>query len=71
MAPTPKWAAEAGALLVGRNLDESALHDAARAAMASAQPISDVRGTAGHRRDLVGILTRRALAAAARRAGRT
>jgi carbon-monoxide dehydrogenase medium subunit len=71
VAPTPKWAAEAGALLVGRNLDESALHDAARAAMASAQPISDVRGTAGHRRDLVGILTRRALAAAARRAGRT
>ena len=68
VAPVPKLVEPAAALLVGKLLDENAFHVAADAAAPEAEPICDVRGSVEYRRELVGVLTRRALAAALRRA---
>ncbi len=71
VAPTPRLVEAAGALLTGRRLrldHEHDVDDVAEAAMAAAEPITDIRGTAGFRRRLVGILTRRAIEAAWARA---
>ena len=70
VAPVPKFVKEATRLLVGRVLDERACAQAAALAMEAAEPISDLRGSAEYRRELVGTLTRRALAAAHQRIGR-
>lgn len=67
VAPIPKLVAHAGEVLLGRRLDDG-LDDAAEAAIAAAAPISDVRGSASYRRELIGVLTRRALLAAQARA---
>jgi len=70
--PTPPaWAIESHAAaqaIVGRTLDETALAAAADAARAAARPISDMRGTVEYRREIVGVLTRRVIEEAARRA---
>ncbi|MHC4127727.1 MAG: FAD binding domain-containing protein [Planctomycetota bacterium] len=71
VSPTPKLVEAAAAALAGRALDDEAVAGAAEAAMAAAEPISDVRGSAEYRRRLVGTLTGRAVAAAAQRARRT
>lgn len=74
VAPTPRLAEAAGALLTGRRLrpgQEPDLDDVAEAAMAAAEPITDIRGSAGFRRRLVGILARRAIRAAGTRAAGT
>jgi carbon-monoxide dehydrogenase medium subunit len=68
VAPVPKLVASAGVLLVGQPAEEDAFRGAAEAAMQEADPISDVRGSADFRRELVGVLTRRALTAALHRA---
>lgn len=68
VAPIPKLAADAAKILVGRSADEGAFNEAAHLAQRASQPISDVRGTAQFRRDLVGVLTRRALLKARQRA---
>lgn len=72
VAPTPRLVEAAGAMLAGRRLGgldhEPGIDDVAEAAMAAAEPITDIRGTAGFRRRLVGILTRRAIDAARVRA---
>ncbi len=62
VAPTPIRARGAEAALIGRGLDEGAIAEAARAAMAEARPISDTRASAEYRRALVEVLARRALA---------
>lgn len=69
VAPTPIRAARAEAVLKGERPASELLEAAAEAAMSEAQPISDVRGSAEFRREIVGVLTRRALAAAVDRAG--
>jgi carbon-monoxide dehydrogenase medium subunit len=57
VAPTPIRAARAEQVfLESRNANE-----AAEAAMNAAQPISNVRATADYRREMVKVLTRRAL----------
>ncbi|MBI2329561.1 MAG: xanthine dehydrogenase family protein subunit M [Chloroflexi bacterium] len=61
VAPTPTRAAQAEALLAGRTLREDVLEEAAERAVSAARPISDVRGSAEYRRELVRILTRRTL----------
>nr|CAI78853.1 carbon monoxide dehydrogenase medium chain [uncultured bacterium] len=68
VAPVPLLVESAGAALVGQAPEESAFRHAADAAMGAAEPISDLRGSAEYRRELVGVLTRRALSAACQRA---
>jgi carbon-monoxide dehydrogenase medium subunit len=68
VAPTARLVPEAGQALVGSTLDDSALARAAAAASAAAQPIDDKRGTAAYRRQVVGVLTRRAASIAGARA---
>jgi carbon-monoxide dehydrogenase medium subunit len=69
VAPTALRVPEAEQALVGSRLDEAALKRAAAAASAAARPIDDKRGTAAYRRTVAGVLTRRAAAIAAARAG--
>jgi len=68
VAPIPKMAADAAKSLIGRKADEDAFKKAARIAREAAQPISDVRGTAQFRRELIEVLTQRALVQARKRA---
>jgi len=68
VAPIPKVAARASALLAGAEPTETQFALAADEAVAEADPISDVRGSAAFRRELVGVLTRRALTNGLRRA---
>jgi len=64
VAPTALLVADAAAALLGTSLDETALNRAAAAASAAASPITDKRGTAEYRRQVVGVLVRRAIAIA-------
>ena len=61
VAPTPLRAHEAEDMLLGRQLNADVLQAAADRAMSLARPIDDVRGTAGYRREMVGVLARRTL----------
>jgi len=69
VSPTPKRVADAEEVLTGRKPDPQAFVAAAAAARTAAEPISDVRASAEFRRDLVEVLTRRALETALARAG--
>ena len=68
VAPTPLFVEEAGAFLAGREITAETILEAARIAQAAARPISDLRGTAEHRKHLCAVLTRRALEKAIERA---
>jgi CO/xanthine dehydrogenase FAD-binding subunit len=68
VAPTPLLVDAAGASLVGKAPNEDAFAEAARLAQETARPVTDVRGTEPQRRHLVGVLVRRALRGAVRRA---
>jgi carbon-monoxide dehydrogenase medium subunit len=65
---TPIKATEAEAALRGAPLDETAITRAAQRAAAAARPTDDLRGSAEYKRDLVRVLTGRALRKAAERA---
>jgi carbon-monoxide dehydrogenase medium subunit len=68
VAPTALLVPAAADALVGSTLDEPALARAADAARAAARPIDDKRGTAAYRRQVAGVLVKRACAIAAKRA---
>jgi CO/xanthine dehydrogenase FAD-binding subunit len=68
VAPTPLLVPTSADALIGTELDDDALAACAAAASAAARPIDDVRGTAEYRRQLAGVLTRRAARIAAERA---
>ena len=68
VGPTPIVAAKAAASLVGGPPSADAFRAAGEVAADEAAPIDDMRGTIGHRRDLVRVLTRRTLERAVQRA---
>ncbi|MCC7263749.1 MAG: FAD binding domain-containing protein [Candidatus Latescibacteria bacterium] len=68
VAPTPLFASQASELLAGKPVSDEVIAEAAEAAKAIARPITDMRGTAEFRLHLVGVLTRRALQGAVKRA---
>lgn len=69
VAPTPLLATESGAFLSGKDMTRANIKEAARMAQAMAKPITDLRGTAEHRKHLVAVLVERALDKAIERAG--
>lgn len=64
VAPTVIRATGAEAWLEGRTVTPEVMAEAGRLAVAEAKPISDFRASAEYRRDLIAVLTRRALAGA-------
>lgn len=64
VAPTIMRAPRAESFLAGRVITPEAMEEAGRIAAAEAKPISDFRAPARYRRDLIAVLTRRALAGA-------
>ncbi|HET9401967.1 MAG TPA: xanthine dehydrogenase family protein subunit M [Candidatus Acidoferrales bacterium] len=64
----PVHAAEAERELAGKKISSRSIAAAAEAAMAAAEPSSDMRGSAGYKKLLVKNLTRRAIEAAVARA---
>lgn len=71
VAPVPRLVEAATAELRGRPANDDAFKRAAEISRQAAEPISDVRGSADFRRELVAVLTRRALTDAYRRAMET
>ncbi len=69
VAPTPLLASDAGAFLTGKPVTRANIKEAARMAQAIAKPITDLRGTAEHRKHLAAVLAERALDGAIERAG--
>jgi len=67
VAPTPIVAVKAAEALAGKELTEEVLGEAAERAAAAATPIDDIRATKEYRLELVRVLTRRVLVAAAKR----
>lgn len=65
VAPTIIHSVEAENYLEGKKLTEDVIREAAARTMMSSRPISDVRGSAGYRRRMVEVTTRRALSAIA------
>jgi CO/xanthine dehydrogenase FAD-binding subunit len=68
VAPTAILVPEAGAALVGRQMDEDTLRELEAAARRACRPISDKRGTAEFRTRVAGVLARRAASLAFQRA---
>ncbi|MFQ5860697.1 MAG: FAD binding domain-containing protein [Dehalococcoidia bacterium] len=69
VAPTPIRAREVEALLEGKELTERLLQEAGELASQACRPISDVRGSAEYRLELVKVLTRRTLKGCLERLG--
>jgi carbon-monoxide dehydrogenase medium subunit len=69
VGPTPLRATRAEAFLRGRRADEDAITQVARLAAEESQPSTNFRGSAEYKRDLVRVLTARALRTAIVRAG--
>jgi len=65
---TPIKATQAESSLVGKKLDDDAIQHAAALAAAQSEPMDDIRGSADYKRDLVRVLTTRALNIALNRA---
>lgn len=68
VGPTPIRAEKAEAALTGRRPDEAAIKRAAQLAAEASQPAADLRGPVEYKRDLVRVLTGRALRKALERA---
>jgi aerobic carbon-monoxide dehydrogenase medium subunit len=66
---TPIKAVQAEISMRGRHLDDMTMAQAAQIASAASQPIADLRGSVEYKKDLVRVLTVRALRKAIQRAG--
>ena len=69
VAPVPLRALQAAMLLIGQKPSAALFKAAGEMAAHEAKPISDTRGSADYRRELVAVLTRRALTDCARQLG--
>ena len=69
VAPTVLLIEAAAEALIGSKLDEAALKSAADACSAACRPIDDKRGTIVYRTKVAGVLLKRTVAIAAKRAG--
>jgi aerobic carbon-monoxide dehydrogenase medium subunit len=69
VGPTSIKARRAGEFLRGKRLDEATIKQGAQLAAEESQPESDLRGPAEYKRDLIRVLTARALRRALERAG--
>jgi aerobic carbon-monoxide dehydrogenase medium subunit len=69
VGPTPIRPGNAEAALKGKRPDENAIKEAARLAAEASRPSADLRGPAEYKKDLVRVLTARALRIAIERAG--
>ena len=67
--PVPIKATAAESFLQGKTLDDETVREAARLASEEAEPIADLRGSEEYKRDMVRVLTGRALRLALERAG--
>lgn len=65
VAPTPIRARKAEEIIKGKAVENGIIEKAAKAAADEAEPISDIRGSAEYRREMVEVLTRRAIKQAA------
>lgn len=61
VGPVVMEAEEAGASLVGKEMSDSAIREAAQLAMEACRPIDDIRGTATYRVAMTGVMVGRAL----------
>lgn len=61
VAPVPMRAKDAEAILKGQTITDALLERAADSAAAECKPITDLRGSAEYRREMIRVLTRRAL----------
>lgn len=61
VAPAPIRARQAEVVLRGQKIDEALIEAAAETAMQESKPISDVRASAAYRREMVRVLTARAV----------
>lgn len=68
VAPTPMLVPEAASILCGQRPSAQLFARAARACAVAARPISDIRGSAEFRRQIIEVLARRAMERAAARA---
>ena len=68
VAPTPLQAQAAEAFLQGKRLDQDNIRQAAQLAAEAARPEADLRGSVEYKRDMVRVLTIRALTGALERA---
>jgi carbon-monoxide dehydrogenase medium subunit len=70
VGPTPLRALDTESLVRGKSFTPELIEQAGAKAAAEARPITDVRASADYRRQMVGVLTRRALLEAQKRAGK-
>ena len=61
VAPTPMRAKKAEKVLEGKKIDDFLIEEAAKAASSECRPIDDLRASAQYRREMVKVLTRRAI----------
>lgn len=61
VAPTPVRAFKAEGIIMGKVIEDKLMDEAAEAASMEAKPITDIRGTAEYRRNMVKVLVRRAI----------
>jgi len=68
VAPTPLRAKKAEEILRGKRMDQRLFEKSGQGASAEASPIDDIRGSADYRRELVAVLTKRAVTQAIQQA---
>ena len=61
VAPTPIRARQAEVILEGKAITDELIEKAAEAAAEEAKPISDLRGSASYRKEMVKVLTKRGI----------